>query len=103
MLEVPLSPIPAQSLGVVLAQQNCQINVYQKTTGLFFDLLVDNVFIVSCVIGRDGDRMVRQKYRNFIGDFTFIDTQGSDDPVYTGLGSRWVLIYMEAADLLSVQ
>jgi hypothetical protein len=43
--------------------------------------------------------MVRETYLGFIGDLSFTDTQGTSDPVYTGLGSRFVLLYLEASDL----
>lgn len=99
MILVPLSPVPSQALSIVLALQNCRIRVYQKTTGLYFDLSVDTTPIVNCVIARDGVKLVDQTYQGLVGNFAFIDTQGDEDPIYSGLGSRWVLAYYEAADL----
>jgi hypothetical protein len=99
MQTIPLQPTPSQSLSIVLANQNCQINVYQKTTGMFLDLAVSNVAIIDAVICLDRVRMVREKYLGFIGDLAFVDTQGVGDPVYSSLGSRYQLIYLEAADL----
>ncbi|MCP1257899.1 phage baseplate plug family protein [Acetobacter lambici] len=32
------------------------------------------------------------------GDLAFADTQGTQDPDYTGLGSRFVLVYAEDAN-----
>jgi hypothetical protein len=29
----------------------------------------------------------------------FFDTQGRSDPVYAGLGTRWVLLYLDSADV----
>ncbi|WP_321900039.1 hypothetical protein [Paraburkholderia heleia] len=29
------------------------------------------------------------------GDLAFMDMQGADDPQYTGLGSRWLLVWLE--------
>lgn len=40
--------------------------------------------------------LVREAYLGFAGDFAFVDTAGSDDPQYSGLGTRWQLLYMEA-------
>ncbi len=99
MLIVPLSAVPSQKLSCVLSQQNCQINVYQLATGLFFDLTSADVSIIRSRIGRDADLLLDEDYLGFVGNFAFIDTQGSDDPVWTGLGARWQLIYYEAADL----
>jgi hypothetical protein len=99
MLVVPLNPVPAQTLLVLLANQSCRLNVYQKRTGLFVDLYVNNVEIVVGVIAEDANRIVRSAYLGFIGDLAFFDTLGSSDPVYTGLGSQYVLMYLETADL----
>jgi hypothetical protein len=99
MLTIPLQPTPSQSLSIVLANQNCQINVYQKSTGMYLDLAVSNAALIDAVICLDRVRMVREKYLGFIGDLAFVDTQGTSDPVYSGLGARYQLIYLEASDL----
>jgi hypothetical protein len=39
-------------------------------------------------------------YDGFSGNLYFIDLQGSDDPQYMGFGSRWVLVYLTAAEVL---
>lgn len=99
MLVVPLQSIPNQMVTVTLANQICQVNVYQLETGLFMDLYVGNVLIVAGVICENINRIVRDAYLGFIGDFIFMDTQGTSDPIYTGLGERWPLLYLEASDL----
>lgn len=99
MLQIPLQPIPNQSISTTLASQNCRINIYQRTTGLFCDLYVDNALIIGGVICQNLNRIVRDVYLGFVGDFGFCDTQGDSDPDYTGLGSRYLLIYLEASDL----
>jgi len=99
MQVIPLSATPSQSLSVVLAGQDCKINVYQRSTGIYLDLLVSNVPIIQGNLCRDRSLMVRDSYLGFVGDLAFTDTQGLDDPVYSGLGSRFLLVYLEAADL----
>ncbi len=101
MLAIPLQPVPSQNLSVVLASQNCQINVYEKSTGVFLDLYVSNSPIITTTICRDRVRLVRESYLGFIGDLAFVDTQGLDDPTNenSGIGSRFVLVYLEASDL----
>lgn len=96
---IPLQPFPSQTLNVSLAGQACTIAIYQKTTGVFLDLTVAGVSRVSGVLCHDRVRLVRQAYLGFVGDLSFIDTQGSDDPQYTGMGSRWVLAYLTPGDL----
>lgn len=99
MLNIPLQATPAQSLSVVLNNQNCQINVYQKSTGLYLDLAVNNSPIVNAVICLDRVKIVREAYLGFQGDLAFADIQGTSDPDYMGFGSRYLLIYLEPSDL----
>lgn len=99
MLIVPVSAKPAQTFNSVLGGQNCKINLYQKSTGLFADLYVNGNPLVTGLICRDRVRWVRHEYLGFIGDLALCDTQGVADPDYTGLGARFVLIYLEAGDL----
>ena len=99
MLTVPLSAVPSQTTGVVLNNQNCQIDVYTKTGQLYMDVYVNNAPIILGVLCLNANRIVRSKYLGFSGDFIFIDTQGKNDPIYTGLGDRYILQYMEPADL----
>lgn len=94
MQVIPLSPVPSQSLSVVLGTQNCQIVLSQKTTGLFFTLTVDNAIVVSGRIVRDRAFIVRVPYSSFEGEFMVLDTQGASDPEYAGLGGRWQLVYL---------
>lgn len=99
---IPLTATPSQTLIVSLTGQICQIDVYQKFYGLFVDLYVAGSLIIGGVLSEDLNRIVRSVYLGFIGDLCFIDTQGSDDPEYTGLGDRYVLAYLEEADLSQI-
>lgn len=99
MLSVPLQPVSNQTLSVNLGGQSVQLNIYQKQTGLYIDVLVNNGLIIGGVICENVNRIVRDLYLGFIGDFVFVDIQGNDDPEFTGLGDRFQLIYLEAADL----
>lgn len=93
---VPLSAVPSQTLSIVLAGQNCAISVYTLSSGLYFDLEADSVVICRTMVCRESARLLLDRgYRGFVGDFVFVDTQGGDDPVYTGLGARWLLLYRD--------
>ena len=99
MLIVPTQPLPNQTLQVQLASQACILNLRQSAYGLFVDVYVGPTPIILGVIAENLNRIVRSLYLGFIGDLTFWDTQGTDDPVYTGLGSRFQLVYIEASEL----
>lgn len=96
---VPLASVPSQTLTVNLANQTCQINVYQKLYGLFFDLYVSNALIIGGVLCENLNRIVRSLYLGFQGDFMFVDNQGASDPTFDGLGTRYSLIYLAPSDL----
>lgn len=99
---IPIAAVPNQTIAVPVAGQNCQVSIYQKTTGLYMDVLVDNEPIILSVICEDRNRIVRDAYLGFIGDFAFYDTQGVTDPVYTGFGSRYLLLYISADELAAL-
>lgn len=99
---IPLSAVPSQNLIINLAGQSCQINVYvmsYATPRLYLDLSVNQITTMTGVLCHDRTKLVRDSYLGFIGDLTFVDTQGFDDPTYDGLGSRFILVYLEASDL----
>jgi hypothetical protein len=95
-LVVPLQAVPNQTLQAELNSQACILNVYQTAYGLFMDLYVGNALVVCGVICENLNRIVRSRYLGFSGDLVFVDVQGmpQQDPVYTGLGSRFVLVYL---------
>jgi len=113
MQEIPLSAVPAQTFQIVLAGQSCALKIYTLTgydfsdptlsvpnTNIYMDLTANGEVITATQICLNERRLLlNRQYLGFIGDLMFIDTQGSDDPQYTGLGTRWQLIYLEAADL----
>ena len=98
MQSVPLQPVPSQSTKVILGGQNCQILIYQKPQGCFVDVSVNGVDVAVATIARDAVPLISREYAGFIGNLIFIDTQGSDDPSYEGLGDRWTLVYLTAEE-----
>ena len=90
---IPLNSVASQSFNVQLGSQNCSINLYQKSNGLYFDLAIDDNTIVESMICLNNVGLVRESYLGFIGQLVFVDIQGTDDPYYTGLGLRYLLTY----------
>lgn len=99
---VPVQAVPNQIFAILLGNQSCQITLQTRFYGLYMDLAVNNVPLRAGVVCQNQNRIIRYPSLGFIGDFWFTDTQGTDDPVYTGLGTRWLLEYIELADLESV-
>lgn len=90
---IPLSPVASQTFTIQLNTQNCLINVYQKSTGLYFDLTFNNTQIVSSMLCLNLVGLVREEYLGFNGQLFFFDTQGTNDPTYSELGTRYILVY----------
>ena len=90
---VPLRAVPNQAVNVNLGGQNCTIVLYQRDPGLFCNLYRNNALVIGGVICQAYNPIVRDDYLGFIGDVFFADTQGNEDPYYTGLGSRFALCY----------
>jgi|SRR5215472_5155838 len=90
---VPLLAVPAQVLTVTLNNQGTNINVYQRTTGLYVDVGINNQLIIAGVIAHDRNKIVRDDYLGFIGDLAFWDSQGTSDPQWPYLGTRYFLGY----------
>jgi hypothetical protein len=100
MQTIPVTAVPSQSFAVTLANQACAISLTTRNGKLYFSLSVGGVPIATMRVCRNSQRiLLDSQYQGFVGDFTFIDTKGDTDPTYTGLGSRYKLIYLEAADL----
>ncbi len=98
MLIVPLKAVPNQTVTIQLGGQTCQIDVFQKLFGVFLNLYVSNVIVIAGAICQDRNPVVRSAYLGYIGDLMFFDTQGADDPTYEGIGSRYLLGYLEVGD-----
>ncbi len=95
MQVIPIQDVYSQTFRVTLSGQPCKINLYQKVTGLFCDVFVNDAPIANGVICQNLNRIVRGKYLGFTGDISFYDVIAKDDPTSPGLGSRYQLLYFD--------
>ncbi len=98
MQTIPLQPVPAQQIQVTLDGQLCAFTIYVKNQCMFLDAAVNGSTVAYAIQAVNLVHLVPTAYLGFTGILTFYDTQGTSDPVYTGLGSRWVLLYLDQAD-----
>lgn len=105
MLVVPLQPIANQTVQAQLNNQACTISVFQYAYGLFITLYVGNTLIVASVICENLVLLVLGSYLGFSGNLLFVDTQGEENPVYTGFGpnGRFQLVYLSPQELQQLQ
>ena len=99
MQQLPIIDAPSQTLSANLDGQYCRITLRTFATGLFCDLYIGGTLIIGGVVCQNLNPIVRNTYLGFVGDLIFLDQQGSDDPSSPGLGTRFVLMYLEASDL----
>ncbi|EBI4321363.1 hypothetical protein PMH75_002968 [Salmonella enterica] len=93
MQNISLKPLKAQEVSVNLDGQAVTLRIVQRTTGLFMDVGVDNLWIAQGVLCLNCNKIVRYPYLKFRGELFFADTKGSMDPVYDELGTRFKLFY----------
>lgn len=96
---IPVAAVPNQIEAVPLDGQSVIIQLNQRSSGLYMSVYMNGATIVLNVLCENENRIVRNAYLGFPGDFFFTDQQGSDDPYYTGLGDRFQLIYIEEAEI----
>lgn len=104
MLVIPLLPVPAQVVNVILGEQFTRLTLRQLASGLFINVAVDAVDVAGLVICQNLNRIVRDAYLGFVGDLMFVDNfdengKPSEDPYYTGLGSHFSLLYLSPEEL----
>jgi hypothetical protein len=116
MQAIPLNAVPSQTLQITLGGQSCALSFYTKTgydltdptlsttaAQLYADISYNGVTLTTTAVCLNEKRLlINRQYLGFVGDFMFVDTQGTSDPQYAGLGSRYVLLYLEASDLAAV-
>lgn len=103
MQTIPMNDVFSQTVNVQLGQQNCRLDLYQKSTGFYCDVYVNDALVIGGVICQNLNQIVRDSYLGFIGDLMFDDTQGLDDPSSPGLGTRFQLCYIPPDELGALQ
>ncbi len=115
MLVVPLTAVPAQQLSANLNNQSVGFSIYQlgipPVGDLYCDVTLNGSPVVNCRRCRaySGSTteappflLLDAEYWGFEGDLLFVDTQGDADPVYSGLGTRWQLVYFDPTDIAAI-
>lgn len=104
MQRIPLRAAPNQSQQIVLGGQNCTLRLYTRTYDgtdrLYCDLAVDQNLVFGGVICQDMAGLKLYGYQPFAGQLFFVDMEGGDDPVWSGLNDRFRLVYLEEGETL---
>lgn len=92
---IPLVKTPNQTLSAMLGGINYKLHVFQNTTGVYISVSQNGTPIIDSVRCHDRVFVVRDAYLGFVGDLSFVDARGFQDPDYTGFGERYFLQYFE--------
>ena len=92
---IPIQVVPDQEFVIDLDGQECEIHLYQRYRYVYMDLTVDGNVLFQGKICRNNVDLVDSNYFDFKGQLKFVDTQGEEDPYYTGFGERWFLTYVQ--------
>ncbi|GBQ49452.1 phage baseplate plug family protein [Acetobacter ghanensis] len=96
---IPLGAVAYQSLRVPLSGHAVRLDLQQRGTGLYASVWMDDVPVLAGVLCQDRTWLIRNAAYGMPGDLAFADTQGTQDPDYSGLGSRFVLVYAEGQNV----
>ena len=92
---VPTEKLPNQTLWIDLDGQSCEIHLYERFGFMFFDLKVEDDVIIQGQICLNNTNLIQYKHLKFNGQLKFVDTQGNNDPYYTGFNERYALTYVK--------
>ena len=103
---VPTLAVPSQKLKTTLNGQVVELAIYQLRYGMFMNVTIDGTLEIGAVVCQNRNRIIRSAYLNenvgFAGDFMWNDLEGSSDPYYTGLRTRYQLLYLSEAELAAL-
>ena len=95
IVEVPLSALPSQELSLVLSNQDVTVRVLTRGDYLYLDDLKDGSAVIQGQLIVTGQNLLPSGLADFIGNFQMVDINGNSDPVYTGLGTQYRLLYSD--------
>lgn len=85
---VPLRPVPNQSVSCVLNGISHTLEINTRRGSLYLTLWRGDAFVLH-------NRVLRS-YAPVDYGLQLVDTEGTDEPQYEGLGSRWQLLALQA-------
>lgn len=93
IVEVPLSALPSQELSLVLGNQDVTVRVLTRGDYLYLDVLKESTPVIQGQLIVTGQNLLPSGLPDFMGNFQMVDLNGNSDPVYSGLGTQFRLLY----------
>ncbi|TCJ96132.1 hypothetical protein EV694_1683 [Volucribacter psittacicida] len=94
--KIPLQAIPNQKFSIQINNQEITISLATRhKQQLYATVSVNGEKIVDNRLCLNIQPLISVDYLPIKGNLFFIDMEGQDDPHYSGLGTRFILIYSE--------
>lgn len=90
---IPIDAVPSQSFSVEIEGKECFFEFLTAGLYIYMNMSVNDVRKISGVICLNKNKLNEYDGIGIKGDIHFEDTQGELDPIYYGLGDRWILVY----------
>jgi hypothetical protein len=90
---IPLAALALQQFSCVLDNQTAQFTLTSTDQGVFADIVYIGVSIAAGRICLDRTNLNSSPYLGLPQGLFFVDLLGTTDPVYTGFGTRYLLLY----------
>lgn len=84
LMEIPLEPIPNQEVEFRVGDDNYTVNVITRSGSLYITVWREGEYIVN--------NRALMSFAPVTNNIQLIDTEGTEDPNYEGLGTRWLLV-----------
>jgi hypothetical protein len=95
---IPVQPIANQTFSCVLDNQQCVIALETTDYGLFASVSYNGIAVATGRLCLDRTDINSARYLGMPQALFFADLQGQSDPVYTGFGTQYLLVYGNPAD-----
>ena len=90
---IPIDKVPNQSFDVDLDGRNFRFEFITKGVFLYMNLSIDEEEKLNGIICLNNVDLIKYDDVGVTGSLYLSDTQGDKDPIYYGLGDRWILFY----------
>lgn len=94
---IPIQPLALQTFNCTLDGGQAQFTITSTDDGVFADVVYNGVAVIAGRLCLDRTDINPAKYNGLPQGLFFADQQGTTDPVYTGFGSRFLLLYGDPA------
>lgn len=99
---LPIRPEPNQRFSVVLNNQHCTFELFQRYDHLYMNMYVGEEPIITGIVCLNRQDLIQIATTSFVGFLWFVDLLGDTDPQWEGLGNRYQMVFATPEELTEV-